>query len=208
MSVKSIKPKHVIPVLAVACVIVAILVMQVLMWSPNKEGNQGSAGLIGGSFSLTDHTGKSVTEKDFKGKYQLIYFGYTYCPEICPMSLQSVADAMELLGPVADAITPLFITVDPERDTPEQLASYVENFDHRMVGLTGTPAEISAAKKAFRVYSKKVVSEDAVDFDHSAITFLMDRDGHYLAHFAYGVSGEAMAERIRPLLKVRPEQKL
>lgn len=164
--------------------------------------------LIGGHFSLINHKGKRVTEKDYMGKYLLVYFGYTYCPEICPTTLQSIADAMELLGKRADDVTPLFITIDPERDNMEQLADYVSNFDKRTVGLTGTAEELRNATKAYRVYTKKVVSEDAVDFDHSSITFLMDRKGRYISHFAYGVQGDVIAKKIQSVFKQTEPQKI
>lgn len=168
----------------------------------------GGKALIGGHFSLIDHTGKRVTEKDFLGKYLLVYFGYTYCPEVCPTTLQSISNAMDLLGKQADDVTPLFITVDPERDNREQLAEYVSNFDKRTVGLTGTKDELREVSKAYRVYIKKVVSEDAVDFDHSSLTFLMDRDGTYITHFAYGVQGDVMAKKIKSIYKPLELQKI
>ena len=164
--------------------------------------------LIGGHFSLIDHTGKRVSEKDFLGKYLLVYFGYTYCPEVCPTTLQSISDAMDLLGKQADDVTPLFITVDPERDNREQLAEYVSNFHKHTVGLTGTKDELREVSKAYRVYIKKVISEDAVDFDHSSITFLMGRDGTYITHFAYGVQGDEMAKKIKSIYKPLEPQKI
>ena len=164
------------------------------------RGGKGAAGFIGGPFELIDHHGHKVTEKSFRGKYMLIYFGYTHCPQICPTSLQTMSEAMENLGPLADRITPVFITVDPERDKPEVIADYISNFDPRFVGLTGSPKQIERASKAYRVYSKKVEEDGRTDFNHSAIVFLMDPNGRYAAHFAYGVDGQAMAERIREIL--------
>jgi protein SCO1/2 len=112
--------------------------------------------LVGGAFSLTDQTGKRVTDKDFRGRYTLVFFGFTNCPDVCPSALQVMAAALDKLGPEGQKITPLFITVDPERDTPAQLAGYLKSFHPRLVGLTGTPAEIEAVTKAYRVYVKKV----------------------------------------------------
>jgi protein SCO1/2 len=155
--------------------------------------------LIGGPFTLTDHHGRRVTEKDFLGSYVLVYFGFTYCPDVCPTELQVIASALEKLGPKAEKVTPLFITVDPERDTVEQLANYVTNFSDRLVGLTGSLEEVRAAAKAYRVYFKKVEdpnSRAGYTLDHSSIVYLMDPKGQYLAHFSHGTAPEAMAETI------------
>lgn len=192
--------------IAAALALLAVAAMSQIGGGPGLQP-QGKA-LVGGAFSLTDHTGKRVTEKDYRGKYLLVYFGYTHCPEICPLSLQSITTAMERLGPLGDEITPLFITVDPARDGVAQIADYVSNFDRRTVGLTGSKEELAEASKAYRVYSKRVESDDAVDFDHSAITFLMDRNGDYVRHFAYGVDGDVMAAQIRDIFAKREPQKL
>lgn len=190
--------------------LVAIIAFFQMSGSVSQSPSVTSSGkaLIGGHFSLIDHTGKRVSEKDFLGQYLLVYFGYTYCPEVCPTTLQSISNAMDLLGEQADDVTPLFITVDPERDNREQLAEYVSNFHKRTVGLTGTKDELREVSKAYRVYIKKVISEDAVDFDHSSLTFLMDRDGTYITHFAYGVQGDVMAKKIKSIYKPLEPQKI
>jgi cytochrome oxidase Cu insertion factor (SCO1/SenC/PrrC family) len=159
--------------------------------------------MVGGPFALTDQNGKRVTDKDFRGRYTLVFFGFTYCPDVCPSALQVMAAALDKLGAKGQAITPVFITVDPERDTPAQLASYLKSFHPRLVGLTGTPAEIEAVTKAYRVYVKKVSdpkSGAGYTFDHSAIIYLMGPDGAYLAHFTHAANVEAMAERLGKLL--------
>lgn len=159
--------------------------------------------LVGGPFALTDQTGKRVTDKDFRGRYLLVFFGFTNCPDVCPSALQVMAAALDKLGPKGQKITPVFITVDPERDTPAQLASYLKSFHPRLVGLSGTPAEIEAVTKAYRVYVKKVAdpkSSAGYTFDHSAIIYLMGPDGAYLAHFTHASNVEAMAERLGKLL--------
>lgn len=158
---------------------------------------------IGGPFSLTDHTGKRVTEKDFLGKHTLVYFGFTYCPDVCPTELQVMADALDKLGDKASKVTPVFFTVDPQRDTVEQMAAYVPNFHDRLIGLTGTPEEVKSAAKAYRVYYKKVEDKDSdagYTMDHSSIVFLMGPDGDYVAHFAHGTSPDAMANSIAKFL--------
>jgi protein SCO1/2 len=169
---------------------------------PASAPSVGSA-LVGGPFTLTDQTGKRVTDKDLRGRYTLVFFGFTYCPDVCPSALQVMAAALDKLGPQGQKITPLFITVDPERDSPAQLASYLKSFHPRLVGLTGTPAEIEAVTKAYRVYVKKVAdpkSSAGYTFDHSAIIYLMGPDGAYLAHFTHATNVDAMAERLAKLL--------
>jgi protein SCO1/2 len=159
--------------------------------------------LVGGPFSLVDHTGRRVTDKDFRGRYMLVYFGFTYCPDVCPSGLQVIAAALQKLGPKADRITPIFITVDPERDTPAQLAEYVKSFDSRLIGLSGTPQEADAAAKAYRVYYKKVQDEKSTagyTFDHTSIIYLMDPNGAYITHFSHTISVDTLAERLAKVL--------
>ena len=147
---------------------------------PSPTVTTGKA-LIGGPFSLIDQTGQRVTDRDFRGRYMLIYFGYTFCPDVCPASLQVISAALDQLGPDAGKITPVFITLDPARDTPAKLAEYIKSFHPRLVGLTGSPAEVADAVKAYRVYAKKVPGEsNPADYtmDHSSIVFLMGPDGN------------------------------
>lgn len=159
--------------------------------------------LIGGPFALTDHTGKRVTDQDFRGRYTLVLFGFTFCPDICPSALQVMSAALDRLGPKADRFVPILITVDPERDTPVQLASYVQSFHPRLVGLTGSPAEIDAAVKAYRVYVRKVAdpkSTAGYSIDHTSLIYVMGPDGAYVTHFAHTTNADAMAERLAKLL--------
>ncbi len=160
---------------------------------------QSGKALIGGPFVLTNQKGEAVTDLTYRGKYMLVSFGYTSCPDICPAELQLMSNAMDLLGPKADKVTPIFITVDPQRDTVQKMASYVENFHPRMVGLTGTPDEIKQAASAYRVYYAK--ADDAASasdyvMDHSTFLYLMDPEGQYVTHFAYGITREKLAEGI------------
>jgi protein SCO1/2 len=139
---------------------------------------------VGGAFKLTDHNGHAVTEADFKGKPFLVFFGFTHCPDVCPTALFDMSEALRRLGPDADKARALFITVDPERDTPEKLKQYLSSFDPRIVGLTGTPDEIAAVTKTYKVYAKKVPTEGGdYTMDHSAIVYLMDRQGRFVAPF-------------------------
>ncbi|MGY0571457.1 SCO family protein [Bradyrhizobium sp. RDM12] len=168
--------------------------MDILMW--NREP-------VGGPFALTDHTGKARTDRDFRGKLMLVYFGFTYCPDVCPTDLMAIAQTLDLLGADADKVQPLFITVDPERDTAEHLADYVGMFHPRLIGLTGDLDAIRAAADAYKVYFAKVATgKDADDYtvDHTAYIYLMDRDGKYLGFFPPGTSAERMVEILRPRL--------
>ena len=143
-------------VLAVAGLIIgtALGTLALRSTGPTSEDRVQVTGksLVGGPFSLVDQTGKRVTDKDYRGKYMLVFFGYTNCPDICPAGLQVMSAALEKLGHRGDDIVPLFITVDPERDTPQKLAAYVKNFSPRLIGLTGSPSDVAAAAKAYRVF--------------------------------------------------------
>jgi cytochrome oxidase Cu insertion factor (SCO1/SenC/PrrC family) len=159
--------------------------------------------LVGGAFTLTDNTGKRVTDQDFRGKYMLVFFGYTSCPDICPAGLQLMAGALEKLGAKAQSITPVFISVDPQRDTPEKLAAYVKNFDPRLVGLTGTPEEIAAVAKAYKVYYAKVPSKERPDdytMDHTSIIYVMDPKGEFVTHFTPSTSVDELAAKLDKIL--------
>ena len=130
----------------------------------------------------------------------LVYFGYTFCPDMCPLGLSTMADALDDLPPeLQDQVVPVFITVDPERDTPAVLLDYVPQFSPRLVGLTGTPVEITAAERAYRVYASKsdaTAADGSYLVDHSTFTYLMGRDGKYLSHFGHDTTPEDMAKAI------------
>lgn len=170
--------------------------------SPQKsEQGQGRAA-IGGPFSLTDHTGQPVTQDILKGKISLVYFGYSFCPDICPTDLQLIGQALDQMTDEERAeAQALFITIDPERDTAQQLAGYVPLFHPQIRGLTGTPEQIDAAAKAYRAYYKKVSAEEAgtSDYlmDHSAFIYLMDRNGTFVRVFGHGVDPAEMLEWFR-----------
>jgi cytochrome oxidase Cu insertion factor (SCO1/SenC/PrrC family) len=169
--------------------------MDVVMW--NREP-------IGGPFALTDQDGKRRTDADFRGKFMLVYFGFTYCPDICPTDLQQMGLAVDRLGPAGDAVQPIFISLDPERDTPEHLKDYVAMFHARFVGLTGDAAAIKEAARAYRVYYAKVeLPKSDYTVDHSAFIYLMGRNGEYLSFFPPGTSAEILAGNLRPLLANR-----
>jgi protein SCO1/2 len=159
---------------------------------------------IGGPFSLEASDGQTVTDKTYRDKWQLIYFGYTLCPDACPTALNDIASAMETLGPLAQKIQPIFITIDPQRDTRQVMASYVKAFDNRIVGLTGTPEQIAAAARAFRVYYAKAPDKDAPDgylMDHSSVIYVMrPGDFRFVATFTHETSSDQIAERLRKFI--------
>jgi protein SCO1/2 len=139
---------------------------------------------IGGAFQLVDHNGKSITDRDLKGHPTLIFFGFTHCPDICPTTLFEVSEIMRELGKDADRVKALFVTVDPERDTPEKLKDYLSSFDPHLTGVTGDMASIAAMGKAYRVYFKKVpLDGGGYTMDHTALVYLMDKEGRFVAPF-------------------------
>jgi len=168
----------------------------------NRVVTSGTA-LIGGPFELVGKDGKPVTDQDFRGRYMLVFFGFTHCPDICPAELQVMSTALDDLGSDADKVVPIFITLDPERDTPEAVNAYVENFGPNFVGLSGSPEAIAKAAKAYRVTYKKFQDEsmgDNYSIDHSALVYLMGPDGQFVTHIPYGTPPEKMAETLRRYL--------
>jgi protein SCO1/2 len=177
----------------------------IVMRSPSgPEVATTGAALIGGPFSLVGKDGKPVTDQAFRGKYMLVFFGFTHCPDICPAELQVMSAALDELGPKADEVIPIFITLDPERDTPQAVSDYVMNFGPRFVGLTGSPEQIAEAAKAYRVVYSKFQPEGAkpgdYSIDHSAIVYFMGKDGEFITHFAYGTPAAKIAETLRSYL--------
>lgn len=153
---------------------------------------------FGGPFSLVDHTGRKVSDRDFHGYFTLVFFGFTTCPDVCPTALQSVATVLQLLGNESAKIRPLFVTVDPERDTPATLAGYVTLFDPRIVGLTGTPEQIAQIARAYRIHYRKASDSSAgYLMEHTAVMFLMGPDGKYLTHIPPDMPPRRIAETIR-----------
>ncbi|WP_072396378.1 SCO family protein [Hyphomicrobium sp. CS1GBMeth3] len=155
--------------------------------------------LVGGPFTLTDGSGKRVTEKDYAGRPLLVYFGFTHCPDVCPAGLQVIAAALDKLGDRAKSITAVFITVDPERDTPEVIGKYVASFHKDIVGLSGTREDVAAVNKAYRVYAKKVPDAEnpgEYNVDHSSFMYLMDGNGEYVRHFPHSVDATDLADTL------------
>jgi len=169
-------------------------------FASGRSGPTGSGvALVGGPFSLTDHTGRRVTEKDFLGKYMLVFFGFTYCPDVCPTELQVMSAALDELGAEGDKIQPVFVSIDPERDTPDVVRQYVENFHPRLVGLTGSPDDIAVIARAYRVYYKKAPGGSEADYemDHSTTIYLMDAQGRFRKHFNYTTDAKGLAQALR-----------
>ena len=158
---------------------------------------------IGGPFQLTDQSGKPVTQADFRGRWMLVYFGYTFCPDVCPTELQTIAGALDKLGPDAAKVAPIFITIDPERDTPAVLADYVKLFDKRLIGLTGTAEQIRDVARKYRVYYAKVTPRSASSYlmDHSSFVYLMDAEGRFRALLQPGASPDEVAAVIEAQLR-------
>ncbi len=175
----------------------------VLALHDNPRGIAGTAlsSAIGGPFHLIDQNGKTVTDADLKGKWSLIYFGYTHCPDACPTALNDIAIALDQLGPKRDAVRPVFITVDPERDTSAALKDYVTAFDAPILALTGTPDEVAQAAKGYRVYyAKHPEAGGDYSMDHSSVIYVMDPQGRFTASFTHESAPEQIAERLKKLL--------
>jgi cytochrome oxidase Cu insertion factor (SCO1/SenC/PrrC family) len=172
------------------------------LWSPRDAVQTVSASAIGGPFELVDQTGRTRTQADLVGKFSLIYFGFTYCPDACPTALLAMAEALDQLGPLAAKIQPVFVSVDPERDTVVQMAAYIEAVDERFWGLTGSQEQVAKAAKAYRVFYRKVTPPGTAEYlvDHTSLVYVMGPNGAYRAHFTHETSPERMAQILRPLL--------
>ncbi|MDI4666568.1 SCO family protein [Xanthobacter autotrophicus] len=168
--------------------LVMVIAATFLMGGPRPQiaGTVTSTGTaaVGGPFRLVDQTGAQVTEAALKGKPSLIFFGFTHCPDVCPTALFEMSEILTALGPDADKAQVFFVSVDPERDTPEALKSYLSSFAPQIRGLTGTPEAVDAIKKEYRVYSRKVPLKDGdYTMDHTAVVYLMDKNGSFVAPF-------------------------
>src|SRR6188472_1303932 len=173
--------------------------LTVVLWLlGGLAGTRTAASIGGGPFKLTDQTGQTVTEKNMVGRPTIIFFGYTHCPDVCPTSLFEMSEVLRAMGPAADRINAYFVTVDPERDTQEAMASYLSSFDPHLKGLTGDPAAVQKALSAFRVYAKKVPLKDgAYSMDHMALIYLMDREGRFVSPFDLKRSADAAAADLK-----------
>jgi protein SCO1/2 len=153
---------------------------------------------MGGPFTLVNTNGETVTDKTYRGRWMLVYFGYTYCPDVCPTELQTMVSALDRVGTLAERVVPIFVTIDPERDTPAALAEYVKLFDERLVGLTGSKDQISAATRAYRVYYARAKAKDTTDYlmDHSSFIYLIGPDGGFRALYRQGMGPQELADSL------------
>ena len=195
--------KKLLPVLAAAILALSLSACDKL---PGKQASFQNTDVTGldyaKGFSLTDHTGKPRTLADYKGKVVLVFFGYTQCPDVCPTTMAEMASVMQKLGPQADQVQVLFVTLDPERDTQQLLASYVPAFDKRFVGLYGTPEQTAKVARDFKVFYSKVPGKEPGSYtiDHTAGTYAYDREGRLRLFIRHESGADAIVHDIRQLL--------
>ena len=195
-------------ILVAACV-VGLILMGALAWragvfdGQRAGGSSSGTALVGGPFQLVDQNGKPVDEKILKGKWSAVFFGFTYCPDVCPTTMQVLGAAQQQLGPKADKFQVVFISVDLERDTPEQIKTYLSNevFPKGTIGLTGTPEQVAAAAKAYRVYYKKNGEGSDYLIDHSTPAYLMNPKGQFDRVLPYGISPEETTRQIADAMR-------
>lgn len=197
--------------------VLALLFTSVMLFSTQDSNSalppDSSSGKaqVGGAFSLLDTNEKTVTDKQFRGQYMLVFFGFTHCPDICPTTMATLTRTMEMLGDKAKLITPIMISVDAKNDTPKQMKKYLSNFDSRIVGLTGSEEQIKSAAAAYKAYYAEVApeknehdehhahgehSEHTGMMDHSGLLYLMDKNGEYITHFSYDIAPEQLAKTL------------
>lgn len=193
------------PFLAAALAAVVILGATAAFVAVKRSAGENTAPAapsIGGHFTLTTPDGSTVTDRSYRGKWLIVYFGYTFCPDACPTALSAIATALDQLGPLADKVQPLFITVDPERDTPQVMANYVKLFDPRIIGLRGTPEQTAAAAKEYRVYyAVQKLKGDAYVIDHSAFIYVLNPEGKFVKLLTGDSPGHRLADELRPLVE-------
>jgi protein SCO1/2 len=192
------KTPHLIVVLS-AFLAGLVIFLGVFLYATGQFGRGGvSTSAVGGPFHLVDQNGKPISDSDLKGRPALVFFGYTHCPDVCPATLFDMSEVLRALGPDADRVTALFMTVDPERDTAPVMKDYLSSFDPHLRAATGDPKAVEAAEKAYRVYSKKVPGENGeYTMDHTALVYLMDKDGRFVAPFSLKRRPEESAAELR-----------
>jgi protein SCO1 len=189
------------PVYAVVAILIAVLLFGTgaYLWLNGEAGGPR----VGGPFTLKNSNGQMVTDRTFRGKYMLVYFGYTYCPDVCPTTLNAVADALDRLGKKADELDPIFITVDPKRDTPSVMKQYTAAFTPRLIGLTGSDAEIATVAKEYHVYyaeHRTGPGPNDYSMDHSSILYLMGPNGQFVAPLRTDSTGAEIASELSKLM--------
>jgi protein SCO1/2 len=185
-----------------APLIAAVILLKMMTYGPDSSDTHRVTQVVGGSFTLLATTGQTVSPASWSGKLLVVAFGYRYCPDVCPTNLGTITSALDRLGPDGDRIQPLFITVDPERDTVEKLRDYVALFSPRLIGLTGTPAQIAEAARTFRIYYRKVAgaTEDTYTMDHTAFFFISNDRGAVIKVFSHDTNAEQLASGLKELL--------
>ena len=203
-----VSPRNILLLASVALVAIFVALMTTFVMTPGQsnasiqETSSGKA-LIGGPFTLVDHQGQERTEQDLLGKYSVMYFGFTFCPDACPTALGQMTTAIQQLPAEQQAaIKPVFVTVDPERDTVEAVADYVTLFSDDLLGLTGTQEQIDQIKSVYRVYSQKAQTEESSDYlvDHSSYIYVMAPNGDYLKHFSHNDSAETIRQYLADIV--------
>ena len=196
-------PRH--RVVAILAAMAAVLIAGTLIAGAGMFKRQPQPALIGGPFQLVDQDGQPVTEKVLNGQWNAVFFGFTYCPDVCPGTLQALATASDQLGPKAKDLRIVFVSVDPARDTPQQMKAYLsaDYLPRNTLGLTGTPEQTAAAAKAYRVYSKKVGDGPDYTVDHTTVIYLVDPKGRFVKPLAYGLPPEEIARQIKDAMAGR-----
>ena len=189
-----------VPLLVFTTGLLVLVVTAALLLFPSQQQSAGKVP-IGGPFKLTSHEGKPFTEDNLKGKPFVVFFGFTHCPEVCPTTLYDLTQDMAALGKDADRLQAAFITVDPARDTPELMKTYLSSFDPRIVGLSGTEEEIAAAARTYKIYYRKVPTDDGYTMDHSATLFLMDSKGEFYGTSNFQEPEETRRAKLRQLIR-------
>jgi len=190
-----------VPLLIALTAVSAVIFLVSPRSSATQQASDEATAMVGGDFRLTTHEGRPLSNDDLRGTPFAVFFGFTHCPDICPTTLWEMTEAMKALGPKADALKVIFVTLDPARDTADQLKSYLEAFDPRIIALTGTEEETAAVARAYRVYWKKVSTEgDDYTLDHSAAVYLMDKAGGFTGFISYEDSTETRVEKLTRLV--------
>jgi cytochrome oxidase Cu insertion factor (SCO1/SenC/PrrC family) len=187
-------------IFGMATLLLALVLGSYALWSTRNIAGGSGVALVGGPFTMLNHKGETVTDKDFRGRPMLIFFGFTYCPDICPTTLQVMTAAIKDLGEKGKDIQPILVTIDPARDTPAVLAHYVANFGDNVIGLTGSPEQVKAMATAYRVFYEKrdnKADPSAYLMDHTSIIYLMGDNGKFLKHFSYTTDAKALADGLR-----------
>ncbi len=191
-----------LPMLSVGLAAV-LAVAGIAIWTFGAPAPVEEVAAIGGPFTLVDGAGKTVTDQAFRGKYMLVYFGYTFCPDVCPTTLNDVAQAVDKLGPAADKLQPLFITIDPARDKPDVIRQYAAAFSPKLQGLTGSAAQIATVAKEYRVYyapHKTGPNPDDYTMDHSSVLYLMNPAGQFIGVIRADEGPDAMAADLKKMM--------